>query len=207
MLNKNELMSPEERFRLQQDQFLALIPKSNEVINISAGVIDLDEDEDDRQEDDEGEQSSGDDQGGDAQGSPSVTSTNNQTATNVNPLNYIGMLNSIESSIRGATELLPTSSFSLFDVTAQLLQIAVELDLTFSFHSRRSEPEFCFESNRTAERSGGRGRMLVMVDFGQAIRITEKANGEKVDAETWIKTDWPQMQWAIRGRCQKALHK
>jgi hypothetical protein len=49
--------------------------------------------------------------------------------------------------------------------------------------------------------------MLVLVDYGTDIRITEKANSEIVDFETWTKTDWQQFQWAIRGKCQKVLHK
>ena len=50
------------------------------------------------------------------------------------------------------------TSFSLSDPVAlsTMLNIAIDLDLTFSCHSRRGPIEYCFESNRTAERSGRR---------------------------------------------------
>ena len=51
-----------------------------------------------------------------------------------------------------------TTTFSLSDpeTLVAMLQIALDLDLTFACHGRRGQLEFCFESNRTAERSGGR---------------------------------------------------
>ncbi|KAH7731194.1 CBN-BED-2 protein [Aphelenchoides avenae] len=83
----------------------------------------------------------------------------------------------------------------------QLYRIALDLELTFSTHGRRGVPEFCFESNRTAERSGARGRMLSFSETLNEVLLTERVNGAPVSTETWRKLDFSQLMWAIRGKC------
>uniref|UniRef100_A0A915DPF9 Uncharacterized protein n=1 Tax=Ditylenchus dipsaci TaxID=166011 RepID=A0A915DPF9_9BILA len=66
-------------------------------------------------------------------------------------------------------------------------------------------PEYCFESNRTAERSGARGKMITLTENAEEVQICEKVNGYATLSETWAKTDLTQLVWAIRGKCQKSL--
>ncbi|KAI1704600.1 BED zinc finger domain-containing protein [Ditylenchus destructor] len=86
-------------------------------------------------------------------------------------------------------------------------QIALDLELTYSAHGRRGYPEFNFESNRTAERSGARGRMVSLTETADEIHISERVNGFTMISESWAKTDLTQLVWAIRGKCQKVLCK
>ncbi|CAI2348989.1 unnamed protein product [Caenorhabditis sp. 36 PRJEB53466] len=101
------------------------------------------------------------------------------------------------------------SSFSLSEghCAAQLMSMALDLEMTMSYHRRRIDIELCFESNRTAEKSGGRGKVICLTDLGKEIKITERVNGAICDTELWTKTDFNQFHWAIRGKCQKCFNK
>ncbi|CAJ0941139.1 unnamed protein product, partial [Mesorhabditis belari] len=103
--------------------------------------------------------------------------------------------------------LSPSSAFTLNEgsCVTQLMKMAIDLDLTMSYHRRRGDVEMCFESNRTAEKSGARGKVLCLTDCGREIRVTERTNGNVTESELWTKTDFSQFHWAIRGRCQKLL--
>ncbi|KAK0421412.1 hypothetical protein QR680_015224 [Steinernema hermaphroditum] len=91
------------------------------------------------------------------------------------------------------------------DSLAMLFELALELECTLTCHARRGQQEFCFESNRTAERSGGRGRQLCLTEQNDEILVCDRVNGAITDTETWKKTDFFQFKWAIRGRCQKTF--
>ncbi|CAI5445085.1 unnamed protein product [Caenorhabditis angaria] len=101
------------------------------------------------------------------------------------------------------------SSFSLSDgpCAAVLMSMALDLDMTMSYHRRRVDIELCFESNRTAEKSGGRGKVICLTDMGKEIKIVERVNGAVSGTELWTKTDFNQFHWAIRGKCQKCFNK
>uniref|UniRef100_A0A8R1E314 BED-type domain-containing protein n=2 Tax=Caenorhabditis japonica TaxID=281687 RepID=A0A8R1E314_CAEJA len=64
------------------------------------------------------------------------------------------------------------SSFSLSEghCAAQLMSMALDLEMTMSYHRRRVDIELCFESNRTAEKSGGRGKVICLTDLGKEIK-------------------------------------
>ncbi|CAI4231489.1 unnamed protein product [Auanema sp. JU1783] len=190
--------------------FLENLPKSNEVINISAGFIKTDEEDESIENANEpgssGASASGERAVSDSPieetsgGSPSVSSTNQLNAfmnMATNPLVWNAML---ANSSHG-------SAFSLNDgqCVSMLMKMALDLDLTMSYHKRRGEIELCFESNRTAEKSGGRGKILCLSDMQREIRVTERVNGAPTDTELWTKTDFNQFHWAIRGKCQKVL--
>ncbi|CAJ0598788.1 unnamed protein product [Cylicocyclus nassatus] len=195
--------------------FLENLPKSSEVINISAGYPVEEEEQENAHEIQEIQAgSSGGSLAGDTAsplredaatsgGSPSVTSTNQLSAfmnMATNPLMWNAML--VNSSTHG-------SAFSLNDgqCVSMLMKMALDLDLTLSYHKRRGDIELCFESNRTAEKSGGRGKVLCLSDMGREIRVIERVNGTPTDTEMWTKTDFNQFHWAIRGKCQKVLVK
>ncbi|EGT36195.1 CBN-BED-2 protein [Caenorhabditis brenneri] len=101
------------------------------------------------------------------------------------------------------------SSFSLSEghCAAQLMSMALDLEMTMSYHKRRSEIELCFESNRTVEESGAPRKVICLTDLGKEIKITERINGAVRDTELWVKTDFNQFHWAIRGKCQKCFIK
>ncbi|TKR67490.1 hypothetical protein L596_023638 [Steinernema carpocapsae] len=243
--------------------FLASIPKSEEVINISAGY-----------NSNEGESSSPSSSNGHSKeedesapctddapdpkrlkresdcevegGTSPVPSIESQQSSNANDLpmavsttsdlNFNNLLNKnpfIWNALTGVTNApsfftgkLPTlpnhmasvvpnglkSDFHLSDgnCLAALFQIAKDLDCTLICHARRNQEEFCFESNRTAERSGGRGRLLCLVERNEDIVVTDRVNGAIVESETWKKTDFTQLTWAIRAnarKCHKNSHK
>ncbi|KAE9421099.1 hypothetical protein Angca_000736 [Angiostrongylus cantonensis] len=229
--------------------FLENLPKSSEVINISAGYPVEDEEQENVHEEIQAG-SSGGSLAGDAAsplhedpatsgGSPSVTSTNHLSAfmnMATNPLMWNAMLGACDAVVGGAIATYtwnrsplpwPTkpsilsgsanwantsthgSAFSLNDgqCVSMLMKMALDLDLTLSYHKRRGDIELCFESNRTAEKSGGRGKVLCLSDMGREIRVIERVNGTPTDTEMWTKTDFNQFHWAIRGKCQKVLVK
>lgn len=103
------------------------------------------------------------------------------------------------------------SSFSLSEghCAAQLMSMALDLEMTMSYHKRRSEIELCFESNRTVDESQGAAsrKVICLTDLGKEIKITERINGSVKDTELWVKTDFNQFHWAIRGKCQKCFNK
>ncbi|ETN68243.1 hypothetical protein NECAME_15935 [Necator americanus] len=193
--------------------FLENLPKSSEVINISAGYPVEEEEQENAHEEIQAGSSGGSLAGDTASplredaatsgGSPSVTSTNQLSAfmnMATNPLMWNAML--VNTSTHG-------SAFSLNDgqCVSMLMKMALDLDLTLSYHKRRGDIELCFESNRTAEKSGGRGKVLCLSDMGREIRVIERVNGTPTDTEMWTKTDFNQFHWAIRGKCQKVLVK
>ncbi|GMR42927.1 hypothetical protein PMAYCL1PPCAC_13122 [Pristionchus mayeri] len=109
------------------------------------------------------------------------------------------------SSSSSSSSFIPPFSLTDASCVAILMKMAVDLDLTFAFHKRRGEAEITFESNRTAEKSGGRGKIVALADIGKDIRVSERVNGANTESELWTKTDVQQFQWAIRGKCTKLL--
>uniref|UniRef100_A0A915C998 BED-type domain-containing protein n=1 Tax=Parascaris univalens TaxID=6257 RepID=A0A915C998_PARUN len=83
---------------------------------------------------------------------------------------------------------------------AELLQVAADMDLTFTFNSRRT-CEYCFESNAPEMK----GRMIVFSDMGGKVAVAERHNGVQRGCEEWRKADWKQFLWAVRGKCMNAL--
>uniref|UniRef100_A0A915CCM9 FLYWCH-type domain-containing protein n=1 Tax=Parascaris univalens TaxID=6257 RepID=A0A915CCM9_PARUN len=88
------------------------------------------------------------------------------------------------------------SAFQLCDgqSIAQLLQLAKEIDHTFTFNSRRNS-EYCFESNVM------RGKVVAFADLGAVVSVVERCNGVQRSCEHWRKADWNQFLWAVRGKC------
>ncbi|ULU00384.1 hypothetical protein L3Y34_001104 [Caenorhabditis briggsae] len=101
------------------------------------------------------------------------------------------------------------SSFSLSEghCAAQLMSMALDLEMTMSYHKRRLDIELCFESNKTVDGKQGVRKVICLTDLGKEIRITERINGAVKDTELWVKTDFNQFHWAIRGKCQKCFNK
>ena len=64
------------------------------------------------------------------------------------------------------------SSFSLSEgrCAAQLMSMALDLEMTMSYHKRRSEIQLCFESNRTVEESGAPRKVICLTDLGKEIK-------------------------------------
>ncbi|VDM98321.1 unnamed protein product, partial [Thelazia callipaeda] len=83
---------------------------------------------------------------------------------------------------------------------SQLLHVANDMDLTFTYNSRRMG-EFCFESNG----QDMRGRSVVFADLGTKISIRERLDGNDMNYEEWSKADWKQFLWAVRGKCMNIL--
>ncbi|KHN85153.1 hypothetical protein Tcan_04263 [Toxocara canis] len=80
---------------------------------------------------------------------------------------------------------------------AQLLQLATQIDHTFTFNSRRNS-EYCFESNAM------RGKVIAFIDLGDVVSVVERCNGVEKSCEQWRKADWNQFLWAVRGKCSAA---
>lgn len=83
---------------------------------------------------------------------------------------------------------------------AALLQVAAELGHSFKFNSRGTR-EYCIESNKPVSR----GKMLVLIDHGAFISVTERIHGFNGKSETWKKADWQQFLYAVRGKCRAVL--
>ncbi|VDM45815.1 unnamed protein product [Toxocara canis] len=77
-------------------------------------------------------------------------------------------------SIADSEENGSDSSYHLSDGhnIAELLQVAADMDLTFTFNSRRT-CEYCFESNAPEMK----GRMIVFSDMGGKVAVAERHNG------------------------------
>ncbi|KAF8358673.1 bed-2 [Pristionchus pacificus] len=143
---------------------------------------------------------------------PSLAGLNSMMMAS-NPLLFMSALANASNgttptvSSSSSSSISSTPPFFLTDVSCVtiLMKMAVDLDLTFSYHKRRGEVEITFESNRTAEKSGGRGKIVALSDIGKDIRVSERVNGSNTESELWTKTDVQQFQWAIRGKCTKLL--
>ncbi|KHN77432.1 hypothetical protein Tcan_06871 [Toxocara canis] len=207
--------------------FLAMIPRSSEVINITAGFSGEEDGgatnstECNSTIDENGEECGSENasRGGGAtvgtSGSASNVSApvNNQlnaaallSAAANNPFMYMAAANAIAATGMNAGEKMSTFSLMDGECVVTLMRVAAELDCTFLFHCRDGQAHFCFEANETAtERL--RGAELSLVDIGNEVRVTEWNAGVEMESEMWKKTDWTQFTWAIRGKCQKVLLK
>uniref|UniRef100_A0A0R3RZH1 SAWADEE domain-containing protein n=1 Tax=Elaeophora elaphi TaxID=1147741 RepID=A0A0R3RZH1_9BILA len=83
---------------------------------------------------------------------------------------------------------------------SELLHVANDMDLAFTYNSRRTG-EFCFESNA----QDMRGRLVVFADLGNKVAVRERYNGSDLSYEEWSKADWKQFLWAVRGKCMNVL--
>uniref|UniRef100_A0A8R1XYN5 BED-type domain-containing protein n=1 Tax=Onchocerca volvulus TaxID=6282 RepID=A0A8R1XYN5_ONCVO len=83
---------------------------------------------------------------------------------------------------------------------SELLHVANDMDLAFTYNSRRTG-EFCFESNA----QDMRGRLVVFADLGTKVAVRERFNGSDLSYEEWNKADWKQFLWAVRGKCMNVL--
>uniref|UniRef100_A0A9J2P455 Uncharacterized protein n=1 Tax=Ascaris lumbricoides TaxID=6252 RepID=A0A9J2P455_ASCLU len=199
--------------------FLAMIPHSSEVINITAGFSGEEDGTANSAIDENGEECSSEgtsrSAGVAASGSaPTPGGDNNQlntaallsAATN-DPFMYMAAANTVAASGMNSGDKM-ASTFSLMDgdCVVTLMRVAAELGCTFLFHCRDGQSHFCFEANEiSAERL--RGPQLSFIDVGNEVRVTEWNAGIELESEMWKKTDWTQFTWAIRGKCQKALLK
>ncbi|MFH4975372.1 hypothetical protein AB6A40_002081 [Gnathostoma spinigerum] len=199
--------------------FLAMIPRSSEIINITAGFCD-DETRPSTstcglsENDDEPQQLEATSPTKESCANSPTVSTANQlqaaallSAAATNPLVYMAAANALASTSSLPSDRYP-STFSLMDgeCVATMMRVAADLDCTFFFHCRDGQPHFCFEPNFTASEKL-RGPELLLTDMDNEVRITESKNGVEVETEVWTKTDWTQFTWAIRGKCQKVLLK
>uniref|UniRef100_A0A915AS30 BED-type domain-containing protein n=1 Tax=Parascaris univalens TaxID=6257 RepID=A0A915AS30_PARUN len=204
--------------------FLAMIPRSSEVINITAGFSGEEDGAANSTEcnstiEENGEECSSEgtsrSAGVAASGSaPAPGRVNNQLSTAAllsaasnDPFMYMAAANAVAASGMNCGDKM-ASTFSLMDgdCVVTLMRVAAELGCTFLFHCRDGQSHFCFEANDiAAERL--RGPELSLVDIGNEVRVTEWNAGVELESEMWKKTDWAQFTWAIRGKCQKVLLK
>uniref|UniRef100_A0A9J2P4J6 BED-type domain-containing protein n=1 Tax=Ascaris lumbricoides TaxID=6252 RepID=A0A9J2P4J6_ASCLU len=165
--------------------FLAMIPRSSEVINITAGFS------------------------GEEDGTANSTECNSTIEENGEECSSEGTSRSAgvaASGMNSGDKMASTFSLMDGDCVVTLMRVAAELGCTFLFHCRDGQSHFCFEANEiAAERL--RGPELSLVDIGNEVRVTEWNAGVELESEMWKKTDWTQFTWAIRGKCQKVLLK
>uniref|UniRef100_A0AC35TW64 BED-type domain-containing protein n=1 Tax=Rhabditophanes sp. KR3021 TaxID=114890 RepID=A0AC35TW64_9BILA len=105
------------------------------------------------------------------------------------------------------TSISPTT-FSLIDgyCLSSLLTMSKDLNAIFSYSSDKnsedlSTDEFMFTSKLENKKS------IILRDFPDEIKIFEKCGDTMTASDSWRKTDWSQMQWALRGKVQSTLFK
>uniref|UniRef100_A0A914PDN0 Uncharacterized protein n=1 Tax=Panagrolaimus davidi TaxID=227884 RepID=A0A914PDN0_9BILA len=88
--------------------------------------------------------------------------------------------------------------FTLSNSISNLLEVATQLQLVFTFDARNAA-EFCFSKSSNPE-------MIVFVDFGTDVIVKTKHNDFIVNEERWKKADAKQFMWAVRGISAKTFN-
>uniref|UniRef100_A0AC35G017 BED-type domain-containing protein n=1 Tax=Panagrolaimus sp. PS1159 TaxID=55785 RepID=A0AC35G017_9BILA len=88
--------------------------------------------------------------------------------------------------------------FTLSNSISNLLEVATQLQLVFTFDARNAA-EFCFSKSSNPE-------MIVFVDFGTDVIVKTKHNDFIVNEERWKKADAKQFMWAVRGILAKTFN-
>uniref|UniRef100_A0AC34PVV6 BED-type domain-containing protein n=1 Tax=Panagrolaimus sp. JU765 TaxID=591449 RepID=A0AC34PVV6_9BILA len=87
------------------------------------------------------------------------------------------------------------TNFSLSSGIADLLEVTQEYKLKFIFDTRGGS-EYCLSKEESSV-------MLAIVDCGNEIAVKVKRGNSVIEEVRWMKADWDQFLWAIRGKCSK----
>lgn len=101
------------------------------------------------------------------------------------------LLNVFQEAVAGRKN----TQFSLSSGISDLLEVAKEYKLKFIFDTR-GVSEYCLSKDDASV-------MLVIVDCGNEISVKVKNGNNVIEEVQWIKADWNQFLWAIRGKCAK----
>uniref|UniRef100_A0AC34FA45 BED-type domain-containing protein n=1 Tax=Panagrolaimus sp. ES5 TaxID=591445 RepID=A0AC34FA45_9BILA len=91
-----------------------------------------------------------------------------------------------------------SENFTLSNSISNLLEVATQLQLVFTFDARNAA-EFCFSKSSNPE-------MIVFVDVGSDVIVKTKHNDFIVNEERWRKADATQFIWAVRGILAKTFN-
>uniref|UniRef100_A0AC35UFT2 FLYWCH-type domain-containing protein n=1 Tax=Rhabditophanes sp. KR3021 TaxID=114890 RepID=A0AC35UFT2_9BILA len=132
-------------------------------------------------------------------GEDEANDTCSEGINEASPNSNISFASSSSSPTNQDTTLF-SSKFSLneSECITQLIKIAQELDLQFIFRSGEAGGnELCLQQ----QKSNDIEKVVILADLGEYVQYEERENGGAVEIEKWLKADYTQFLWALRGKC------
>uniref|UniRef100_A0A0K0G1F5 BED-type domain-containing protein n=1 Tax=Strongyloides venezuelensis TaxID=75913 RepID=A0A0K0G1F5_STRVS len=117
-----------------------------------------------------------------------------------------------QSSSSTTTTTTPSGSvnFSLTDNSCiqSLISIAKDMNIALTYASDTNNiDEFTLSCKGNLNVPNFVKKSVVLKDFPDEIKIFERNGDGLSESEAWRKTEWSQMQWALRGKVQNILFK
>uniref|UniRef100_A0A0N5A546 BED-type domain-containing protein n=1 Tax=Parastrongyloides trichosuri TaxID=131310 RepID=A0A0N5A546_PARTI len=101
------------------------------------------------------------------------------------------------------------SNFSLSDNSCiqSLISIARDMNIVLTYASDSNGDEFTLSTKGSMNIPNFSKKSVVLKDYPDEIKIYERTADLMTESEAWRKTEWSQMQWALRGKVQNILFK
>ncbi|CEF65765.1 Hypothetical protein SRAE_2000044100 [Strongyloides ratti] len=112
--------------------------------------------------------------------------------------------NTTTSTPSGSTNFTLSDNFCI----QSLISIAKDMNIALTYTSDSTNiDEFTLSCKGPLNTPNFLKKSVVLKDFPDEIKIYERTGDMLSESEAWRKTEWSQMQWALRGKVQNILFK
>lgn len=112
--------------------------------------------------------------------------------------------NTTTSTPSGSTNFTLSDNFCI----QSLISIAKDMNIALTYTSDSTNiDEFTLSCKGPLNTPNFHKKSVVLKDFPDEIKIYERTGDMLSESEAWRKTEWSQMQWALRGKVQNILFK
>ncbi|CEF66857.1 Hypothetical protein SRAE_2000152300 [Strongyloides ratti] len=87
---------------------------------------------------------------------------------------------------------------------SNLFNIARDMNISITY-SYNNQDEFIFSRKDINDKPNNFTKSVILKDYPYEIKVYEKNENHVIECETFQKTDWLQMHWALRGKIQSIL--